>query len=71
MAKSLKLNYVQASDLIRKTVDAMVEKDGYAYAAGYLSSALATALSNVTLNESQKFVIRDLQVYADLAKRAA
>ncbi len=67
--KNLKLNYVEASDLIRKTVDLMVERNGYAYAAGYLSSALARVMSNVNLNDMQKDLLVDLQVYHDVNKK--
>ena len=64
--KNLKLNYVEVSDLIRKAVDEMVASPGgYAYAAGYLSSALTSALM-----DAKEFVVRDLQQYLESAEHA-
>ena len=69
MAKRVKMSYMQADAIIRKTVDIMVERNGYAYAAGYLSSALTRLMSNVNLNDVQKDLLVDLQVYADVNKK--
>lgn len=64
--KNLKMSYAQASDLIRKAVDEMVASPGgYAYAAGYLSSALASALT-----DTNEFVVKDLRNYLESAERA-
>jgi hypothetical protein len=69
MAKNVKMSYTQADAIIRKTVDIMVERNGYAYTAGYLSSALTRIMSNVNLNDMQKDLLVDLQVYADVNKK--